>query len=62
MHAFRHTAPTGKLCTAGVGVQEGVKSVNGDKSLQGGQGPNLVGLDALYDPLDRRNAVEDQSL
>ena len=43
---FRHAAPTGKLCTAGVDMQEGEKSVNGDKSLQGGQGPYLVGLDA----------------
>ena len=57
---FRHTAPTGKLCTAGVGVQEGEKSVSGDKSLQRGQGSNLVGLDAPCNPLDRRNAVEDR--
>ena len=57
---FQHAAPTGKLCMAGVGVQEGEKSVNGDKSLQRGQGPNLVGLDAPCDPLDRRNAVEDR--
>ena len=31
-----------------------------DKSLPRGQGPNLVGLDAPCDPLDRRKAVEDR--
>ena len=33
---------------------------NDDKIIQGGQGPNLVGLDALCDLPDRRNAVEDR--
>ena len=43
---FRHAAPTGKACTAGVGVQELERPVEDDKKLQRGQGPNLVGLDA----------------
>ena len=57
---FWHAAPTGKLCTAGVGMQEGEKSANDDKSLQGGQGPNLVGLDAPSDSSNRRKAVKDR--
>ena len=57
---FRHAAPNGKACTARVGVQDLEKPVEDDKRLQRGQGPNLVGLDALCDPSDRRNAVEDR--
>ena len=50
----RHAAPTGKACTTGVGAQDLEKPVENNKSLQGEQGPNLVGLD----PSNRRNAVE----
>ena len=34
---------------AGVGVQAMKKSVKDDKTIQGGQGPNRVGLDADAD-------------
>ena len=56
---FRHATPTGKACMARAGVQE-KKSVEDDEKLQRGQGPNLVGLDALCDPSDRKNAVEER--
>ena len=37
---YQHTSPTGKACSAGDSEQVKEKIVD-DKSLQGGQGPNL---------------------
>ena len=54
------TAPTGKSCTARVGVQDLEKHGMNDKTLQRGQGPNLVGLDVLCDPADCTKAVKDR--
>ena len=49
--------PTGKACTAGVGVQDLKKPVNDDKFVSSGRGPNHVGLDALDDAQRRQKAV-----
>ena len=54
---FWQAAPTGKQCTAGVGVQDVEKPVEDDKKLQREQGPNLVGLHARDDALRRQKAV-----
>ena len=54
---FQHAAPTGKACTAGVGVQDVKKDKNDDKSVSKGQGPNLEGLDALDDTRRRHKTV-----
>ena len=51
---LRHAAPTGKACTAGVGMQV---QQNGDKFILRGQGPNQEGLDALDVVQRRQNAV-----
>ena len=56
--SFRHASPTGKGCSAGASEQL-KEQIADDKSLQGEQGPSLVGLDARCNPPDRRNAVED---
>ena len=55
---FCHAAPTGKGCLAGV-CEQLKEPIGDDKSIQRGQGPNLVELDAMCDPLDRTKAVED---
>ena len=55
---FWHAAPTGKQCTAGVGVQDmPEKPGKDDKTLQGEQGPNLVGLDARDNASRHQKAV-----
>ena len=54
---FRHAAPTGKACTARVGLKASEKIVEDDKSLQGEQGPNIVELDALDDAPCRQKDV-----
>ena len=53
---FRHAAPTGNSCTvcaAGDGAQ-----LPDDKSISGGQGPNLEGLDAHDYAQCRQKAVQ----
>ena len=56
---FRHAAPTGKACSAGVGEQVD-ELLSEDKNVQGGQAPNLVGLDGLCDSQNRRKAVSSE--
>ena len=56
---FRHASPTGKSCSARAGEQLEEQIID-DKTLQGGQVPNQVGLDDFCNPPDRRNAVEDR--
>ena len=56
---FRHSAPTGKGCSAGVSKQL-KEPIGDDKSIQREQGPNLVGLDVHCDPSDHTKAVEDR--
>ena len=45
---FRHASPTGKGCSAGASEQL-KEQIRDDKSIQGEQGPNLEGLDAVED-------------
>ena len=56
---FHHATPTDKACSAGADEQLEEQIID-DRNLQGEQGPNQAGLDALCDPLDRRNAVENR--